>query len=75
LTNVSPKPIRAAGAEAVLADQPLTEENIRAAGAAAAQDCDPSSDLRGSAEYKRDLVRVITTRAIRTAIQRAKGGS
>lgn len=75
LTNVSPKPIRATGAEAVLAGQPLTEENIKAAGAAAAQDCDPSSDLRGSAEYKRDLVRVITMRAIRTALQRAKGGS
>jgi carbon-monoxide dehydrogenase medium subunit len=73
LTNVSPKPIRAAGAEAALTGKALTEENIRAAGAAAAQDCDPSSDLRGSAEYKRDLVRVITMRAIRTALQRAKG--
>jgi carbon-monoxide dehydrogenase medium subunit len=74
LTNVSPKPIRATGAEAALLSQPLTEDNIRAAAAAASQDCEPSGDLRGSEAYKRDLVRVITMRAIHTAIQRAKGG-
>jgi carbon-monoxide dehydrogenase medium subunit len=74
LTNVSPKPIRATGAEAALAGKALTDDNIRAAGQAAAQDCDPSSDLRGSEEYKRDLVRVITMRAIRAAAARAKGG-
>jgi len=75
LTNVAPKPIRAAGAEAALIGQPLTEATIRAAGLAAAQDCDPSSDLRGSVEYKRDLVRIITMRAIRKALERAKGGA
>lgn len=73
LTNVSPKPIRATSAEAALLSKPLTEDNIRAAAVAASQDCDPSSDLRGSEAYKRDLVRVITMRAIHTAIQRAKG--
>ena len=75
LTNVSPKPIRATGAEGAIVGNALTEENIKAAGAAAAQDCDPSPDLRGSVDYKRDLVRVITTRAIRTAMERAKGGA
>ena len=38
--------------------------------AAAAQ---PSDDLRGSAEYKKDLVRVLTARALRRAIERAEG--
>jgi aerobic carbon-monoxide dehydrogenase medium subunit len=75
LTNVAPKPIRASSAEAALIGQPLTDETIRAASLAASRDCDPSSDLRGSVEYKRDLVRVITGRAIRRAVQRAQGGS
>ncbi|MCK6624987.1 MAG: xanthine dehydrogenase family protein subunit M [Anaerolineae bacterium] len=72
LTNVSPTPMRAANAEAALAGQPLTEDNIKAAGAAAAQECEPSADLRGSEDYKRDIVRVLTIRAINKAIERAK---
>ena len=34
----------------------------------------PSEDLRGSVEYKRDLVRVLTARALRNALERAGGG-
>ena len=75
LTNVTPFPVRASNAEAALIGQPLTEDTIRAAGTAAAADSDPSSDLRGSVEYKRDLVRTITMRAIRQAVARAQGGT
>jgi CO/xanthine dehydrogenase FAD-binding subunit len=32
-------------------------------------------DIRGSAEYKRDLVRVLTARALTRALERAKGGA
>jgi len=74
LTNVAPTPMRAKNAEAALAGQSLGDDAIGAAGAAAAAECDPSPDLRGSVEYKRDLVRIITMRAIRQALQRAKGG-
>ncbi len=74
LTNVTPYPIRATEAEMILAGQPLTEEAIQAAAAAAAQACDPANDLRGSADYKRDLVRVTTKRAIHQAATRARGG-
>ena len=35
----------------------------------------PISDLRGPADYKRDVVRVLTQRAIRKAIARATGGA
>jgi carbon-monoxide dehydrogenase medium subunit len=72
LTNVSPTPMRATNAEAALTGQPLTVENIKAAAAAAAQECEPSSDLRGSEAYKRDIVRVLTVRAINKAVERAK---
>jgi carbon-monoxide dehydrogenase medium subunit len=61
LTNVSPTPIRAANAEAALTGKPLTEDNIKAAAVAAAQECDPSADLRGPEDYKRDIVRVRDT--------------
>jgi carbon-monoxide dehydrogenase medium subunit len=73
LTNVSPVPMRATNAEAALIGKVASEENIAAAAAAAAAECDPSADLRGPIDYKRDLVRVVTKRAIRVALQRAKG--
>lgn len=73
LTNVSPTPMRAIEAEQRLIGQPLTEANLKAAGALAASACDPSSDLRGSADYKRDVTRVILARAVALAFSRAKG--
>jgi carbon-monoxide dehydrogenase medium subunit len=73
LTNVSTVPMRALGAEQALIGQALTDEVIEAAGRAAAAECDPSADLRGSVEYKRDLTRVLTKRAIRKAAERAAG--
>ena len=72
LTNVSPAPMRAKNAEQALVGQVLTDEVIEAAGRAAAGECDPSPDLRGSAEYKRDITRVLTKRAIRQAMERAR---
>ena len=73
LTNVSPVPMRAKEAEAALIGNTITEEVLEAAGQAAAAECDPSPDLRGSVAYKRDLTRVVTKRTIRQAVERAKG--
>ena len=73
LTNVSPTPMRALEAEQRLIGQPLNEANLRAAGQLAADACDPSSDLRGAADYKRDVTRVILQRAVALAHARAKG--
>lgn len=75
LTNVSPVPMRAKGAEAALVGNVVTDDVLEAAGQAAAAECDPSPDLRGSVAYKRDLTRVITKRAIRKAVERAQGAS
>jgi carbon-monoxide dehydrogenase medium subunit len=73
LTNVSPSPMRATNAEQALVGQTVTDAVLEAAGQAAAAECQPSQDLRGSAEYKRDITRVLTKRAIRKAVARAKG--
>lgn len=73
LTNVSPVPMRARNAEQSITGRSVSEENVEAAGRAAAAECDPSPDLRGSVAYKRDLTRVLTKRAIYKALQRARG--
>jgi carbon-monoxide dehydrogenase medium subunit len=73
LTNVNPTPMRALEAEASLTGQPLTLAKLEAAGQLAAAACEPSSDLRGSAEYKRDVTRVVVKRAILLAHSRVKG--
>lgn len=70
LTNVSPTPMRAKNAEQALVGQVVTDELLEKVGRAAADECDPSPDLRGSAEYKRDITRVLTKRAIRQAMER-----
>jgi carbon-monoxide dehydrogenase medium subunit len=75
LTNVNATPMRATDAEGELSGKKLDDAVLEAAGKAAAAQCDPSADLRGSVEYKRDLVRVLTKRAIRRAAERAGGGA
>lgn len=70
LTNVSPVPIRALNAEKELIGKALNDESLEAAGKAAAAECDPSPDLRGTVEYKRDLTRVMVKRAVRKAMER-----
>jgi carbon-monoxide dehydrogenase medium subunit len=72
LTNVSAVPMRAQDAEHTLIGNMLTDDVIQAAGAAAGTECDPSPDLRGGVDYKRDITRVLTKRAIRAAIERAR---
>ena len=70
LTSVGPAPIKAKGAEEFLRGKRLDEETMRQAAQMAAQESRPTADLRGSVEYKRDLVRVLTLRALRRARER-----
>ena len=74
LTNAGPKPVKAKKAEDVLRGRKIDGETIRQAARLAAEESDPKSDLRGSSEYKRDLVRVLTARALHRALERARGG-
>ena len=73
LTNVGPTPIKASRAEKALQGKPAEQKNIEEAARIASEEAQPVDDLRGSADYKRSLVRVLTARALQKAIARAKG--
>jgi len=73
LTNVGLTPIKATQAEAALKGKRPDAATIKQAAELAAAAAQPSDDLRGSAEYKKDLVRVLTGRALRRAFERAEG--
>lgn len=73
LTNVGPTPILATRANAFLLGKPLDEPTIAQASELAAAMAEPFADRRGSREYKRDVVRVLTARALRVASRRAMG--
>ncbi len=67
LGAVSPFPMRARKAEAVLLNADIKEESAERAGQAASEECAPISDVRSSAAYRRHMVRVNTRRAILNA--------
>ncbi len=71
LTNVSAVPMRVDRAEDLLRGKPITPDLIEQAGAMAAEDCEPTSDLRGSEAYKRSLVHTLTKRMLNKALERA----
>ena len=72
LGAVAPIPKLIASAGAKLAGQPPGDNAFRAAAAAAMAAAEPISDLRGSADFRRELVGVLTRRALATAADRAK---
>jgi len=69
LGAVAPKPIRASKAEAQLTGKPVTEQAINAAAEIAAEEAHPISDLRASAEYRRELVKVLTRRSLQKSCE------
>jgi carbon-monoxide dehydrogenase medium subunit len=71
LAAVAPTPVRAAAAEEALTGQPLTPELIARAADLAVEAARPISDQRGSADFRRHLVRVLTRRTLTTAHERA----
>jgi carbon-monoxide dehydrogenase medium subunit len=77
LAAVAPTPVRATAAEQALEGQPLTPQAIERAAELAVQAARPIDDQRGSAEFRRHLVRVLTRRTLAAAVERANrpGGS
>ena len=73
LTAVGAAHFVAAEAEEFLRGQPADERSFARAGEIAAEHCNPPSDQRGPADYKRHLVQELTARVLRTAVGRARG--
>jgi carbon-monoxide dehydrogenase medium subunit len=72
LTGVGARNIRAAEAENALAGAEPDEAAIGEAARLAGEAADPVGDHRGSAEYKRNVVRIFTERGLRTAVEAAR---
>jgi aerobic carbon-monoxide dehydrogenase medium subunit len=70
LNSVGSTIIRARRAEEVLRGKPISDPILREMGEIAATEVDPMDDNRGSAEYKRELVKVLVRRAAQEALQR-----
>lgn len=71
----APRAFRALRAEAFLAGRPMIAESFRTAGALAAADASPISDVRASADYRRHLVSVMVERALAQSVARISGES
>ena len=73
LTAMAEVPVRATEAEQFLRGKQPDAAAVAAAARLAAKATAPTVDRRGSVEYKREMARVLTDRALRRAIQRAGG--
>jgi carbon-monoxide dehydrogenase medium subunit len=73
LTSAGPTPVKAREAEAFLQGRALEPPVVAEAARLAAAAASPTADRRGSVEYKREMARVLTARALRKAVERAGG--
>jgi carbon-monoxide dehydrogenase medium subunit len=72
LTSVGATNIKATAAEDTLIGREPTDDLIAEAARQAAAAAEPKSDVRGSAEFKKDVVRVFVQRGLKTAVARAR---
>jgi carbon-monoxide dehydrogenase medium subunit len=72
LTNVNPLPLRAERSQSALVGTKVDDAAIESAAQMASEDCNPSTDLRGSEDYKRRVVKSITKKMIKLALERAQ---
>lgn len=70
--SVGPTPLRAPSAEALLKGEQPDEALFARAGESAAGDSTPILDFRGSAQYRRDMVAVLTKRTLALALKEAR---
>ncbi len=75
LTSAGPTPLKPKKAEESLRGKKPDDSAIKRTADLAADNANPRSDLRGPAEYKREMFRVLTIRALRNALSRVSGGS
>jgi carbon-monoxide dehydrogenase medium subunit len=74
-SGVGPRPTRVTAAEQTLLGRPANEATFRGAGEVAAGQLDVSSDFHATGDYRRDLVRVLTRRALVRALDRCQQGA
>jgi carbon-monoxide dehydrogenase medium subunit len=74
LSSVGPKTMRALKAEEVVMSGPLDDERLKEAARAAADEVNPITDHRCSAAYRKEMVKVLTYRALIESLQKARGG-
>lgn len=72
LTAVGPNNLKATAAEKAVVGHELSDAVIAEAAKLAAAAAEPKTDVRGSAEFKKDIVRVFVQRGLKTALARAK---
>jgi len=70
LNSVASTIVHARQAEAAIRGRSINDELLRRMGEVAASECDPTDDNRGSAQYKREMVKVLVRRAAEEALQR-----
>jgi len=70
MAAVAPTPIRSLRAERALVGRVVDEATIEEAAALASEDCSPITDVRATARYRTEMVRVFTKRAVREATER-----
>ena len=75
VSGVATEPVRVTDAEAVLRGASPEPDVLEAAGAAASQQISPTSDLHGTAAYRRHLTGALVRRGLDEALERAKGRS
>jgi len=68
----APTPMRAKKAEAVLRGKKITDALLKEAGEVASTEAEPISDIYASAEYRRELVKILVARMAKEASARAK---
>jgi carbon-monoxide dehydrogenase medium subunit len=72
LGSVAPTVIRATKAEEILKGEELDEKRITGAAEAAAKEARPITDVRSSAEYRKEMVKVLVRDGLEKAVERAK---
>lgn len=72
LGAVAPTPMRAKLAEAAVIGTKIKDKVIEQAAQAASEEASPISDVRSSAEYRREMVKVLTRRALKQSLEQAK---
>ncbi len=72
LSAVAPVPLVAKKAAEILKGKKLTDALIEEAADTAASETDPTSDVHASAEYRKELVKVLVKRAVKGAFEKAK---